>query len=395
MEKNQYTQTLDALEQHYTNADDWDDDKRLSSADDVDTDLNDGLANGDAGDSTEIADNADQAMGSVEIPKYDNLATTPMQEWGGKRVSNVSCFSDTRWIFTFMGSAIYQDTGRSTWDDSGQEGACGLLLPENGLRLTCIKALVYYHLPQNAIFRGTRSYSSVAPIVPIAKWLARLFARYDLYIDPHGTGQYRTINDLNRSHVEQFLKEDLPSPYIRYAVARLIRDWRHLSITGYLPADFHLAFEVIDDATFKRLWEEVQHARRPYLPLSLDTFAALVSGAATWVEEYARPIITAYNILLPVLAQAAADPIAIKTFSWDQALIDLRALQGRYPRVQDLGWNNDIYVVNRKKKEWSRCPTQHSARFLHDVSGEAENRMCRPCARNERRAQERSTVSES
>jgi len=307
---NRYVEALDKLAQRYR-------DEPLDDDIAEDATLDDTVVSGDLGDShspegwddTDWGAENDDTADEIAPTVAGNLGHIPAHDWGALPVSEVSVFSDDMWDFrdSDRTSLSYDGKTYCGWDTALADGST-LLSTENHPRLTVLKVLAYYHLPQNSVLRRVRAFNSTIGHITTAKLLARIFVAHDLYLDSQGNGTFRTIQSLDRSQVLAAIA-DLPSPHARYRVASLIHQWYKLSRNGYIPAPYRLDSELIDKHTFRRLVKEARDATDPWQPIPLDMLSALISDAARWVEgqfgdgdEPNGDILYAYDHMFATLA---------------------------------------------------------------------------------------------
>ncbi len=261
----------------------------------------------------------DQDAWEAPILPVINLATIPVGEWDTLKVSKVSTFSDMKWDWREEGSPLYRDSTYHNWSVNLENGL-PLLLEEHAPLIAFMRALLFYWMPQNAVFVRVKSFNSTAIAGYKLLILGRFLALHNIYIDQHENGKFKIVNSITPELFHSYY-EKLSNVHDRIWFIQHVRHWRRLSQAGLLPPDFQLGYEVFDAEAVSKGYKEFDDSKTPFQPLKLETLSVLVPRCFDIIDNYGEDILFAYDLFWPVIRGTSKG--ATSRFDWHHALLQL------------------------------------------------------------------------
>ena len=231
-----------------------------------------------------------------EIPPVFALKDIPLKEWNDIVISKASKFGDGRWDFTSF-PHVNKKQALANFDYVNIIGV-NLMDPSHKHWERICKMLVFYTIPHFAASNLVRSYGSMSTRKTRFLRMLALFQAEKLYICEAGAVEFRTVNDLSKATVEDFISS-LPTPGLRWEIAHTIHFWQKLSNGGLLPVEYSVFFNYVSKQDVARHRKEYDDASSTYQPIALDDYASIVNHCIRSVEEYSPDVIWLYDTYYP------------------------------------------------------------------------------------------------
>jgi integrase len=279
-----------------------------------------------------------------------NLANIPVEKWDTIRVSSTSTFGDVKWDF-------------QTEAGAGGKGSAKFYIRKNvssNVKLTdaiCeplryfVKALIYYNLPENALFVPPKSYNTVVNDVKWIAELASILFRQNIFVLKHRGKMFNEASTIVKNILDKELTKLEPAK--RYGVMLQIRHWELLSESGYLPERFRLNRQMVSAKELKQASKKFnadRESRIGYLPIKPEVLGKLIPACADMVEKHSTDILA--------LAEAFdgsfiwGDPDCEATTRFEQAeRVAYAMLKNPVPELWDASefYSEEIILSNENK----------------------------------------------
>lgn len=244
----------------------------------------------DAGSPVDIADDLDDE--SKELLPVLSLNDFPVASWDAIKISVSSTFGCSRWNFGEY-PHVAEKQVRINWDYLNTEGI--RLTDQQYVHwLRIVKALIFYSIPHFSVSNFVRSYGSLNTRTNKARKLLSLFKHYGLYLGNVEDADYRTLNDLSSDQVLDFIN-GFSKAGAKWEIANTIQFWQKLSSGDLLPAEYAIEPRIVAKqqvAEYRALYDATS---KPFEPIGLDDYAAIVSHCVTMVEEYSLDVFWLYD----------------------------------------------------------------------------------------------------
>lgn len=240
-----------------------------------------------------------------EVPRVLSLAGIPVAEWGSIRVSPLSRFGDLYWDFTPYPHADRRGA-RINFDFTNYLGV-NASAPRYVHWLRLSRAILMYSVPHFAVSAWTRSYGALASRKTKVFRLFELFKAESLYLgDPSRPG-FRTINDLSKATVREFI-DGLRSCGVQSEFTHMLQFWQGLSHAGLLPPEYSVHGAYVSEEDVARRRADYEAHATPFAPIPLDDYAEIVRHCIRMVVDYSADVLWLYETYYPTLVGGFADP---------------------------------------------------------------------------------------
>jgi len=245
-----------------------------------------------------FADIIDYDDSTEGIPPVFALKDVPLNEWDDIVLSKASKFGHGRWDFTSF-PHVNRKQAQVNFDYVNVIGV-NLMDPSSKHWERICKMLTFYTIPHFAASNFVRSYGSMSSRKTRILRLLALFQAERLYLSETGTAEFRTVNDLSQSTVDNFISS-LPTPGLRWEVSHTIHFWQKLSNGGMIPAEYSVFFNYVSKEDVARHRKEYDETCSPYQPIALDDYASIINHCIRYVEEYSPDVIWLYDTYYPTV----------------------------------------------------------------------------------------------
>lgn len=298
-----------------------------------------------------------------------NLASVPVHAWGSLRVSKISKFADIKWDWRKEGSPLYRDNTVLNWDVK-IDGGLSLISEAHTPLISLLRALLFYWLPQNAVFTNVRSFNTTLMAGRSVLYLGRFLITMGAYVDERGDDRFKVANDLDPACFRDYC-EKISIASNKLSFVRHVRHWWRLSQAGLLPAQYQLNSEVFDEAALSNAHKLFEESKTPYQPVTLETLSTLIPHCIEIIENHADDIIFAYELFLPVISGESKSGFR---FDWHAALLKLEQRKASLWDMQQLidteqtmshQVSQKLCREIRRQPAWRNSPNYRSARTLY------------------------------
>lgn len=290
--------------------------------------------------------NAESSAGfSVDHANIISLSKIDKSEWSSIRVSPRSSFGDSVWDFRDYPS-VYERGIRINFDYNNMYGfnLCDQEFENWG---NIAKALLFYRIPHFGIHYRVNSYSSLGSDKNKLLRITGLFHAERLYLGSDTSPSFRTVNDLSKSSLDQYI-ESLPTPGSRWEFCYLLSFWQSISSMGMLPPEYSIYDSYITKDVVAKYRRQYDESSRPFDPIPLDDYAEIFKYCVRFVEEYSSDVLWLYKNFAPTIVGAFDRPekLGIENFGVSTASVEgVERFRTYKPKLLDNGkpwWGIEI-----------------------------------------------------
>ncbi|MEH7996780.1 tyrosine-type recombinase/integrase [Pseudomonas aeruginosa] len=294
-------------------------------------------------------DEPENTSSSVEFSDNNvntlNLANISRNEWGYIRVSPRSSFGDLVWDFRDYPSP-YGHPIRINFDYCNMYGF-NVCAPGFEHWANIFKALLFCRIPHIRFNGRINSYTTLESDKNKILRIIGLFHVEGLYLGANTSPDYRTVNDLAKSSVEQYI-DSLASSGIKWEFCYLMSFWQSISSMGMLPPEYCLYDKYVTKELVAKYRREYDESSQPYEPIPLDDYAEIFQYCVKFVEDYSADVLWLYKNFGPTIVGAFDIPekLAAINFGVSTASIEgVERFRAYKPKLLDNGepwWRIEI-----------------------------------------------------
>lgn len=244
-------------------------------------------------------------VGEDDVPSVLSLAEMPIAHWDSIKLSKASTFGMHRWDFSEYPHVNLTQV-RINWDYTCLLGV-NLTGSDYTHWLRIIKALVFYSIPHFSVSSFVRSYGSMKTRAIKMRRLIDFFQKYGLYFGEFGKPGFRTINDLAPDTVTQYLYS-IEEPIRRWEVTFVLQFWQKISFAKLLPVEYAIHSPIITREQVSIFRGEMDANVKPYEPIPLDDYAAIINHCIRLVEDYSKDVLWLFETYYPTIVGVRSHP---------------------------------------------------------------------------------------